>query len=233
MGRRLRWTTAPTSRPSSHRSSQLATVHGPPDQHPFLPPQLFHPTHSQRNRDFATFLTGGEQFAPFANWQMPTRLLEDTFSALCRTYNDPSSSVTMTWWGMLSRQTSLHPNQQEYSEQTLTIPLPTNTADPEVAILTSFFYTKMNQERAAAFQNPNSDPLTITKNLIQEWLSFAGDQYRLSLTQRGCSARFNYNVATVILDLLSANIPEHQRIWADSDPNINVDPITGKLQFHL
>ena len=37
----------PTSRPSSHSSSQLATVHGPPDQHPFLPPQLFHPTHSQ------------------------------------------------------------------------------------------------------------------------------------------------------------------------------------------
>ena len=220
----LRVTAPPNWQPSTALQTSIRSSH-----HNFFT----QPIPRAYYRDFATFLTGGEQFAPFANWQMPTRLLEDTFSALCRTYNDPSSSVTMTWWGMLSRQTSLHPNQQEYSEQALTIPLPTNTADPEVAILTSFFYTKMNQERAAAFQNPNSDPLTITKNLIQEWLSFAGDQYRLSLTQRGCSARFNYNVATVILDLLSANIPEHQRIWADSDPNINVDPITGKLQFHL
>ena len=83
-----------------------------------------------------------------------------------------------------------------------------------------------------AFQNPTNDPVATTTTLIQEWLCFAGDQYRLSLNQRGCSARFNYNVATVILDLISANIPDHQRVWADSDPNINVDPITGRLQFH-
>ncbi len=90
----------------------------------------------------------------------------------------------------------------------------------------------MNQERALAFQaNPNN-PVATTKAFLQEWLSFAGDQYRLSLNQRGVSSRFSYNVATVILDLLTANIPEHQRVWADSDPNINVDPISGRLQFH-
>ena len=183
-------------------------------------------------RDFSTYLSGGEQFAPFAEWQMPTRLLEDTYSALRQTYSYPNSSVTMTWWGLLSRQQSLHSDQREYSEQTLTIPLPTNTADPELAILTTSFYTKMNHERSLAFlRNPN-DPVATTQALLRDWLRFAGDQYRLSLTQGGFSSRFNYNVATVILDLITANIPSHQRVWADSDPNTNVDPITGRLQFH-
>ena len=184
-------------------------------------------------RDFTNYLSsGGEQFAPFANWQIPTRLLSDTYALLRRNYNDEGSSNTMTWWGLLSRQSSLHPDQREYTEQTLTIPLPTNTADPEIAILTSFFYTKMNQERALAFQTNPGNPVETTQTFLKEWLSFAGDQYRLSLNQRGTSARFSYNVASVILDLLTANIPEHQRVWADSDPNIQVDPISGRLQFH-
>ena len=184
-------------------------------------------------RDFTNYLSsGGEQFAPFANWQIPTRLLSDTYALLRQNYNDEGSSNTMTWWGLLSRQSSLHPDQREYTEQTLTIPLPTNTADPEIAILTSFFYTKMNQERALAFQTNPNNPVETTQTFLKEWLSFAGDQYRLSLNQRGTSARFSYNVASVILDLLTANIPEHQRVWADSDPNIQVDPISGRLQFH-
>ena len=184
-------------------------------------------------RDFTNYLSsGGEQFAPFANWQIPTRLLSDTYALLRRNYNDEGSSNTMTWWGLLSRQSSLHSDQREYTEQTLTIPLPTNTADPEIAILTSFFYTKMNQERALAFQTNPGNPIATTKAFLQEWLSFAGDQYRLSINQRGTSARFSYNVGSVILDLLTANIPEHQRVWADTDPNIQVDPISGRLQFH-
>ena len=184
-------------------------------------------------RDFTNYLSsGGEQFAPFADWQIPTRLLSDTYALLRQNYNDPGSSNTMTWWGLLSRQSSLHSDQREYTEQTLTIPLPTNTADPEIAILTSFFYTKMNQERALAFQTNPGNPVATTQAFLQEWLSFAGDQYRLSLNQRGISSRFSYNVGSVILDLLTANIPEHQRVWADTDPNINVDPISGRLQFH-
>ena len=47
MGRRLRWTSDSTSQPPSLSSTQLATFHGPPDQHPFLASQLFHTTNSQ------------------------------------------------------------------------------------------------------------------------------------------------------------------------------------------
>ena len=187
------------------------------------------------SRDFTSYLSSGsDQFAPFANWQIPTRLLGDTYALLRQNYNDEGSSNTMTWWGLLSRQTSLHPDQREYTEQTLTIPLPTNTADPETAILTSasFFYTKMNQERALAFQTNPNNPVETSQTFLKEWLSFAGDQYRLSLNQRGTSARFSYNVASVILDLLNANIPEHQRVWADSDPNIQVNQMSGRLQFN-
>lgn len=63
----------------------------------------------------------------------------------------------------------LHSDQREYDEQTLAIPLPTNKADPETAILTTFFYMKMNQERAIAFRGSTESPVSITARLLREW----------------------------------------------------------------
>ena len=142
----LRFSAPPNWEPSTALQTSLRSAHQSFFTQPI--PRAYY-------RDFS--------FAPFADWQMPTRLLDDTFSALRQTYSDPNSSVTMTWWGLLSRQNSLHSDRREYSEQTLIIPLPTNTADPEVAILTSFFYTKMNEERALAFQRNPNDPVATTR----------------------------------------------------------------------
>ena len=124
-------------------------------------------------RDFTTYITNSERFAPYVEWQMPTRLLEETFNRNRLNHNDPGSNSQMTWWGLLHRQSSLYSDQQTYNEKTLTIPLPTNTADPETAILTTFFYRLMNQERTRAFQ------------LLTEWIGVAGDFYRLSTRQLG------------------------------------------------
>ena len=90
----------------------------------------------------------------------------------------------MTWWGMLQRQRSVLQDRQEYTEQTLTIPLPTNTADPEQAILTTFFYMLMNQQRSQAFQSQES-PLHITQRLLVDWIQMAGDYHRLASQQTG------------------------------------------------
>ena len=137
----------------------------------------------------------------------------------------------MTDWGVLFRQRSLHSNRGEYEEQTLTIPLPTNTADPELAILTSFFYMKMQRELSLAFSRSTASPQTITQTQLRDWLKFAGDHYRLARTQRGVAQQFNDNVATVVLDIINANIPHYQRSWADSDRNITVDQDTSRLRF--
>jgi len=108
-------------------------------------------------------MTGGsEKFAPWADWQLPSRLLEDNLQVFRSAHQDPGSNVAMTAWGLLFRQRSLHSNQGEYEEQTLTIPLPTNTADPELSILTSFFYMKMQQELSSAFSRSTASPVSIT-----------------------------------------------------------------------
>lgn len=138
----------------------------------------------------------------------------------------------MTRFGIFSRQQSLHSNQQEYVEQTLTIPLPTNTADPEKSILTTLFYAKMNAERSRAFASSRQHPLEITQALLDEWLRFAGDHYRLALRQQGVAHQFNMDIASVILDLINSNIPEAQRTYANSDPNVRVDPDSGNLRFY-
>ena len=190
------------------------------------------PIPTRQFRDLHSYMTGGsEKFAPFADWQLPSRLLEDNFQAFRSTNQDPGSTVAMTAWGVLFWQRSLHSNRDEYQEQTLTIPLPTNTADPELSILTSFFYMKMQRELSVAFSRSNASPLNITQTLLREWLTFAGDHYRLARTQQGVAQQFNDNVANVVLDLINANIPQHQRSWADSDRNITVDQATSQLRF--
>lgn len=52
-------------------------------------------------------MLGAELFSSFAEWQMPTRLLEDTYVALETTMPilDPKA---LTWLGILFRQQSLH-----------------------------------------------------------------------------------------------------------------------------
>ena len=183
-------------------------------------------------RDLHTFMTGGsEKFAPFADWQLPSRLLEDNFRAFRSFNRDPGSNVAMTDWGVLFRQRSLYSNRGEYDEQTLTIPLPTNTADPELSILTSFFYMKMQRELSLAFSNSRASAQTITQAQLRDWLKFAGDHHRLARTQQGVAQQFNDNVANVVLDIINANIPHYQRSWADSDPNITVDQTTSRLRF--
>ena len=183
-------------------------------------------------RDLHTFMTGGsEKFAPFADWQLPSRLLEDNFRAFRSFNQDPGSNVAMTDWGVLFRQRSLYSNRGEYDEQTLTIPLPTNTADPELSILTSFFYMKMQRELSLAFSNSRASAQTITQAQLRDWLKFAGDHHRLAHTQQGVAQQFNDNVANVVLDIINANIPQYQRSWADSDPNITVDQATSRLRF--
>ncbi|MCV6575486.1 MAG: hypothetical protein OIF58_07100, partial [Cohaesibacter sp.] len=161
---------------------------------------------------------------------MPTRLLEDTLNTLRNAYSDPNSQTNLTWYGILSKQQSLHPDRQYYTEQTLTIPLPTNTADPERAILTSLFYAKMNSARSQMFNNSTVHPVQTTQAMLTEWLRFAGDQFRLSLNQTGVAQKFNYDVAMVILDLIDANIHESQRSYAnDVDRNIFYDEQQGHL----
>ena len=183
-------------------------------------------------RDLHTFMTGGsEKFAPFADWQLPSRLLEDNFRAFRSSNQDPGSNVAMTDWGVLFRQRSLHSNRGEYEEQTLTIPLPTNTADPELSILTSFFYMKMQRELSLAFSRSTASAQTITQAQLRDWLKFAGDHHRLARTQQGVAQQFNDNVANVVLDIINANIPHYQRSWADSDRNITVDQATSRLRF--
>ena len=190
------------------------------------------PIPTRQCRDLHSYMTGGsEKFAPFADWQLPSRLLEDNFHAFRSSNQDPGSNVAMTAWGVLFRQRSLHSNRGEYEEQTLTIPLPTNTADPELAILTSFFYMKMQRELSLAFSRSTASPQTITQTQLREWLKFAGDHYRLARTQRGVAQQFNDNVANVVLDIINANIPHYQRSWADSDNNITVDQATSRLRF--
>ena len=187
------------------------------------------PIPTRQCRDLHSYMTGGsEKFAPFADWQLPSRLLEAFRST---NLQDPGSTVAMTTWRVLFRQRSLHSNRGEYEEQTLTIPLPTNTADPELSILTSFFYMKMQRELSLAFSRSTASPLNITQNLLREWLQFAGDHYRLARTQQGVAQQFNDNVANVVLDLINANIPQHQRSWADSDRNVTVDQATSRLRF--
>ena len=189
------------------------------------------PIPSPQFRDFAAMMSG-ERFAPWANWQMPTRLLEDTLNTLRNAYSDPNSQTNLTWYGILSKQQSLHPDRQYYTEQTLTIPLPTNTADPERAILTSLFYAKMNSARSQMFTNSTVHPVQTTQAMLTEWLRFAGDQFRLSLNQTGVAQKFNYDVAMVILDLIDANIHESQRSYAnDVDRNIFYDEQQGHLSF--
>ena len=131
----------------------------------------------------------------------------------------------------LATQRSLYSNRGEYDEQTLTIPLPTNTADPELSILTSFFYMKMQRELSLAFSNSRASAQTITQTQLRDWLKFAGDHHRLARTQQGVAQQFNDNVANVVLDIINANIPQYQRSWADSDPNITVDQATSRLRF--
>ena len=183
-------------------------------------------------RDLHTFMTGGsEKFAPFADWQLPSRLLEDNFRAFRSSNQDPGSNVAMTDWGVLFRQRSLYSNRGEYEEQTLTIPLPTNTADPELSILTSFFCMKMQRELSLAFSHSTASAQTITQAQLRDWLKFAGDHHRLARTQQGVAQQFNDNVANVVLDIINANIPHYQRSWADSDRNITVDQATSRLRF--
>ena len=71
-----------------------------------------------------------------------SRLIHETYTSL----NDRNSNNTlmqaphththtMTFWGLPTRQTTRHPNRQHYAEQTLTLSLPTNTADPDHLLL--------------------------------------------------------------------------------------------------
>lgn len=136
----------------------------------------------------------------------------------------------MTWWGMLQRQRSVLQDRQEYTEQTLTIPLPTNTADPEQAILTTFFYMLMNQQRSQAFPSQES-PLHITQRLLIDWIQMAGDYHRLASQQTGYPRTLTSKIATVILDLINANVPEYQRHLTPGHPNIFLNAITHGLQF--
>ena len=196
--------------------------------------QLVHQDHptTSLSRPSYTFMTGGsEKFAPFADWQLPSRLLEDNFRTFRSSNQDPGSNVAMTDWGVLFRQRSLYSNRGEYEEQTLTIPLPTNTADPELSILTSFFYMKMQRELSLAFSRSTASAQTITQAQLRDWLKFSGDHHRLARTQQGVAQQFNDNVANVVLDIINANIPHYQRSWADSDRNITVDQVTSRLRF--
>ena len=143
----------------------------------------------------------------------------------------PCPTSQMTWWGLLHRQSSLYSDQQTYTEQTLTIPLPTNTADPETSILTTFFYMFMNQERARAFQSTDR-PIATTKRLLTEWIGLAGDFYRLSTRQLGSAQRITLTMATVILDIINANIPVEQRQFVPTDRNVTLDALTHKLRFY-
>ena len=181
-------------------------------------------------RDFNTYITNADRFAPFANWQMPTRLLEQTYNRSIMNNRDPASTCQMTWWGLLHRQSSLYSDQQTYTEQTLTIPLPTNAADPEASILTTFFYMFMNQERTRAFQSTDR-PIATTKRLLTEWIGLAGDLYRLSTRQLGASQRLTRTMANVFLDLISSSIPPEQRHFIPSDRNVTLDALTHNLRF--
>ena len=53
----------------------------------------------------------------------------------------------------------------------------------------------------------------------------AGDYYRLACQQTGIPHRLTLKIATVVLDLINANVPAHQRHY------IILDAITHRLQF--
>lgn len=97
-------------------------------------------------------------------------------------------------------------SHSEYTQQTLTIPLPTNTADPELAILTTFFYMKMART-SQSFSDLLRPPSGHHQHTAPRAQICRRPLYRLSLGQQGVSQRFNYNVATVVLDLITSNHP--------------------------
>ena len=189
------------------------------------------PLPRQSFRDFTAYITNSDRFAPFADWQIPTRLLEETYNRSIMNNSDPGSTCQMTWWGLLHRQSSLYSDQQTYTEQTLTIPLPTNTADPETSILTTFFYMFMNQERTRAFQSTET-PIATTRQLLNEWIGLAGDLYRLSTRQFRSAQRITNTMATVILDIINANVPVEQRQFVPTDCNVTLDALTHRLRFY-
>ena len=189
------------------------------------------PLPRQSFRDFTAYITNSDRFAPFADWQIPTRLLEETYNRSIMNNSDPGSTCQMTWWGLLRRQSSLYSDQQTYTEQTLTIPLPTNTADPETSILTTFFYMFMNQERTRAFQSTET-PIATTRQLLNEWIGLAGDLYRLSTRQFRSAQRITNTMATVILDIINANVPVEQRQFVPTDRNVTLDALTHRLRFY-
>ena len=183
-------------------------------------------------RDFTTYISSAhDRFSPFAEWQIPTHLLASTLDRFRQA--DPSSGMTssLTWWGILQRQSAQYADNQVYTEQTLTIPLPTNTADPESAIFTSIFYMLMQQEIQHAFQQSQHYQVQTTNIFLRDWITMAGDMYRLSTRSFRFAARILLVQANVMLDLVNANVPPEQRNQVPTHRNVVIDPTTGKLRF--
>ena len=174
--RRLSHTTSESPHygtPPSHRMGARTSL---------APPFPGHTTWTLLSTPLKTVSPLGQNGRFHPGWSVRHSKLTKMSLHRVRTNMDQYTSNEMTVWGLLTRQTRRFPDHRDYTQQTITLPLPTNTADPEMAILTTFFYLKMSQVWNQAFQNPGA-PQEITNRILNEWVPVVGDLFRLANPQ--------------------------------------------------
>ena len=171
-------------------------------------------------------------------WQLPSDILHQLNSA---NIQHPTNIThrSMTPWGLFTRMQMHTPTGQfTHTEQALTIPFATQTANPELAIIQWLFHQRITHDRQAATQDFLTElqrdqdivPASYFNSVARDWITTAADLYRITINRQMTPASATMrNMAQTILTTINDNTTPQDRHMV-SDSNIGLNSI-GELYF--